>query len=57
MENEPLTDLSLDEERTFQDPTTACSICSLPFQTNETRVHNHCHFTGKYRGPATVVAI
>lgn len=52
MKNEPITDLSLDEELAFQDPTTVCCICNLPFQKHDLRVHDHCHFTGKYRGPA-----
>lgn len=45
----PLTDV---EQYEFHDPDTKCSICKLPFELEEQRVRDHCHFTGKYRGPA-----
>ena len=46
-------DLSDEEERDFQNATT-CWICDRPFDDPEKnwKVRDHCHFTGKYRGPA-----
>lgn len=45
----PLTD---EEQYEFYDSDTLCSICKLPFEPDEKRVRDHCHFSGKYRGPA-----
>ncbi|RLU21807.1 hypothetical protein DMN91_006183 [Ooceraea biroi] len=29
-----------------------CHVCGKPFATGDTRVRDHCHLTGRYRGPA-----
>ncbi|RLU20281.1 hypothetical protein DMN91_006888, partial [Ooceraea biroi] len=29
-----------------------CHVCSKPFAAGDTRVRDHCHLTGRYRGPA-----
>ncbi|XP_018378038.1 PREDICTED: DNA polymerase-like, partial [Trachymyrmex cornetzi] len=31
---------------------THCHICERPFEEGDLRVRNHCHLTGRYRGPA-----
>ncbi|XP_024883502.1 uncharacterized protein LOC112462123, partial [Temnothorax curvispinosus] len=31
---------------------THCHVCGKPFQPEDKRVRDHCHLTGRYRGPA-----
>ena len=31
---------------------TKCHICRKPFSMGNYKVRDHCHYTGKYRGPA-----
>jgi len=31
---------------------THCHVCEKPFAPDDTRVRDHCHLTGQYRGPA-----
>lgn len=44
----PLTDL----EKTVFEYATICHICENPFKIDETKVRDHCHLTGKFRGAA-----
>ena len=30
---------------------TICHICFKPFNSKEPKVRDHCHYTGRYRGP------
>lgn len=43
--------LTNDEINNFQTEP-LCHICKKPCKENEIRHRDHCHFTGKYRGPA-----
>ena len=29
-----------------------CHTCEKPFNAHDIKYHDHCHFIGKYRGPA-----
>ncbi|EZA47751.1 hypothetical protein X777_15518, partial [Ooceraea biroi] len=43
--------LTRDEREKFT-IATYCHICEKPFTSDDTRVRDHCHLTGRYRGPA-----
>ncbi|XP_011858312.1 PREDICTED: uncharacterized protein LOC105555880 [Vollenhovia emeryi] len=45
-----MTQVTSDEERSFWNAT-LCHICEKPFDTRDQRVRDHCHITGRYRGP------
>ncbi|XP_070154034.1 uncharacterized protein [Polyergus mexicanus] len=47
----PMTDLTPDEWERFVNAT-RCSVCERPFESGDARVRDHCHLTGRYRGPA-----
>ncbi|XP_070170854.1 uncharacterized protein [Polyergus mexicanus] len=47
----PMTNLTSDEWERFANAT-RCSICEKPFELGDARVRDHCHLTGRYRGPA-----
>ncbi len=47
----PMTPLTAEQIESYNSAT-HCHICSLPFNENELKCHDHCHFTGQYRGPA-----
>ncbi|XP_070150992.1 uncharacterized protein [Polyergus mexicanus] len=47
----PMTNLTSDEWERFVNAT-RCSICEKPFELGDARVRDHCHLTGRYRGPA-----
>ncbi|XP_070170874.1 uncharacterized protein [Polyergus mexicanus] len=47
----PMTNLTSDEWERFINAT-RCSICEKPFELGDARVRDHCHLTGRYRGPA-----
>jgi len=49
--NVPMVDLTSQQWEKFHS-TTQCHICEKPFAEDDTRVRDHCHLTGRYRGPA-----
>ena len=51
--NKPMDELTYEQKTEFRNPT-HCSICNKKFQPDDTKVQDHCHFTGKYRGAAHV---
>ncbi|XP_071573140.1 uncharacterized protein [Temnothorax nylanderi] len=46
-----MVELTRDERETFHSAT-QCHICEKPFALDDNRVRDHCHLTGRYRGPA-----
>lgn len=48
----PMIKMTQIELEMFNDPNAVCYICDQAFKINDKRVHDHCHFTGRYRGPA-----
>ncbi|XP_071632794.1 uncharacterized protein [Temnothorax longispinosus] len=46
-----MVDLTRDEWDTFHSAA-QCHICEKPFAPDNNRVRDHCHLTGRYRGPA-----
>ncbi|KYM94062.1 hypothetical protein ALC62_15323 [Cyphomyrmex costatus] len=46
-----LMDFTRDDWRRF-DSATYCHICERPFAPGDERARDHCHLTGRYRGPA-----
>ena len=51
--NTPMDELTYEQKIEFRNATN-CSICGKKFQEDDTKVRDHCHFTGKYRGAAHV---
>ena len=51
--NRPMDELTYEQKTEFRNAT-HCSICNKKFQPDDTKVQDHCHFTGKYRGAAHV---
>lgn len=49
--NIPMVQLTSDEELEFRSAI-KCHICEEDFAQTDTRVRDHCHLTGRYRGPA-----
>ena len=49
--NVPMVNLTREEWEKFNSAT-HCHICEKPFVSDDTRVRDHCHLTGRYRGPA-----
>ncbi|KAL6419575.1 hypothetical protein ACFW04_013726 [Cataglyphis niger] len=49
--NVPMVTLSHEQYETFRS-VTHCHICEKPFAPDDTRVRDHCHLTGRYRGLA-----
>lgn len=52
--NKPMVKLTAEEKIKFKDPKANCSICGNQFKSEELRAHDHCHFTGKFRGAAHI---
>ena len=46
-----MVNLTFEEIEKFNSATN-CHICEKPFAPEDTRVRDHCHLTGRYRGPA-----
>src|SRR5580765_6235981 len=46
-----MVNLTSDEWEKFHSAT-HYHICEKPFEQDDTRVRDHCHLTGRYRGPA-----
>ena len=44
-------DITAEQEIEFKQ-STRCSICNKQFDKGDTKVRDHCHFSGKYRGAA-----
>lgn len=49
--NVSMSKLSKEQRKEFDDAT-QCHVCEKPFAMDNTRVRDHCHLTGRYRGPA-----
>nr|XP_012219810.1 PREDICTED: uncharacterized protein LOC105670709 [Linepithema humile] len=47
----PMADLTPEESEKFRSSAT-CHVCEKPFTPDDTRVRDHCHLTGRYRGAA-----
>ena len=47
----PMADLTREESEKFYSAVN-CHVCEKPFTPEDTRVRDHCHLTGRYRGPA-----
>ncbi|XP_071055501.1 uncharacterized protein [Onthophagus taurus] len=46
----PMLPLTIDEQQNF-DSAENCFICQNPFTSDQVKVRDHCHISGKYRGP------
>ncbi|RLU18088.1 hypothetical protein DMN91_010331 [Ooceraea biroi] len=49
--NVPMRDLTPEQCEELRDAA-RCHVCCKPFAAGDTRVRDHCHLTGRYRGPA-----
>ncbi|XP_043264093.1 uncharacterized protein LOC122404229 [Colletes gigas] len=49
--NVPMENLSTEQLQNFN-TAAHCHICERPFAQDDKRVRDHCHLTGRYRGPA-----
>ena len=47
----PMKPLTREQWRKY-DRATKCDICLKGFKKGEIKIRDHCHYTGKYRGPA-----
>jgi len=46
-----MVDFTRDDWEKFNSAT-YCDVCEKPFAPDDTRVRDHCHLTGQYKGPA-----
>ena len=46
----PMDPLTKKQWKTYK-RSTICHICFKPFNSKEPKVRDHCHYTGRYRGP------
>ncbi|XP_011700257.1 PREDICTED: uncharacterized protein LOC105457338 [Wasmannia auropunctata] len=49
--NVPMANLTRDDWVKFNSATD-CHVCEKPFAPDDSRVRDHCHLTGRFRGPA-----
>ncbi|XP_018399813.1 PREDICTED: uncharacterized protein LOC108777427, partial [Cyphomyrmex costatus] len=49
--NVPMADFTRDDWQKFNSAT-HCHVCEKPFAKDDKRARDHCHLTGRYRGPA-----
>ncbi|XP_020298532.1 uncharacterized protein LOC109862801 [Pseudomyrmex gracilis] len=49
--NVPMANLTLAEIERFKNAK-CCHVCEQPFERDDNRVRDHCHLTGRFRGPA-----
>ncbi|RLU14839.1 hypothetical protein DMN91_012726, partial [Ooceraea biroi] len=49
--NVPMKDLTPEQCEELRDAA-RCHMCGKPFAAGDTRVRDHCHLSGRYRGPA-----
>ena len=49
--NVPMADFTQDDWEKFNSAA-HCHVCEKPFAPDDTRVRDHCHLSGRYRGPA-----
>ena len=49
--NVPMLDLTREQWTAFRNAT-HCHICKEPFKAEDVRVRDHCHLSGRFRGPA-----
>ncbi|KYN14562.1 hypothetical protein ALC57_13224 [Trachymyrmex cornetzi] len=49
--NVPMADFTRDDWEKFNSAS-HCHVCEKPFTPDDTQVRDHCHLTGRYRGPA-----
>ncbi|XP_025264301.1 uncharacterized protein LOC112637856 [Camponotus floridanus] len=47
----PMADLTSDEREIFAGAS-RCHACERPFEADDAHVRDHCHLTGRFRGPA-----
>ena len=52
MKNISTKKIMTEDDKTDFKKSKSCHICNKKYTKNDTRVRNHCHITGKYRGSA-----
>ena len=49
---QPMLPLTKRQKAEYNSPTVFCHICKKRIHNNEIKCRDHCHLTGKYRGPS-----